>query len=187
MTSARKFGTNQTSLAPGRASSRPRLRRGLGEFGRGVRLLVQRLMTTQQPALIEATREARLEPVLQRRFEAWFQEDPSSLRLIFFKAPDVSSGMPRAFSFGAHVFLAPTMPYATRAEAEYMLAHEMAHVVQRLRARASRRTLASIPGDVFEREANAAAAAFITGSLCPPLSQDIAAVPRAWGPSGHYY
>jgi hypothetical protein len=140
------------------------------------------LTTTNNRGLTEAI----LAPTLLRRFEAWFREDLSSLRIFFFDAPDVSSGVPRAFSLGAHVFLAKTIAHASRWQAQFLLAHEIAHVVQRRRARAYRTYLA-IPGATLEREANAAAAAFSTGSACPPLSPDIAMVPRAWGPSGHYY
>jgi hypothetical protein len=137
---------------------------------------------------MEATAETRLEPALRRRFEAWFQEDLSSLRTFFFNAPDgCPPAVPRAWSIGSDVFLANTIAQATACQVLYLLVHEIAHVVQRRRAFAARRQHTAVPGAILEREANAAAAAFISGSVCPPLSPDSATVARAWGPSGHYY
>ena len=132
--------------------------------------------------------ETRLTRALQNQFEAWFQEDLSWLRISFFSdAAGLLSGYPRAFSAGTDVFLAHSVRQWPSWQAQYVLAHEIAHVVQRLHARMSRLRHVAIPETRLEREANAAAAAFVTGSPCPTLSPDITPVPRAWGSAGHYY
>src|SRR5690242_15453026 len=82
--------------------------------------------------------ETWLEPTLLCRFENWFQQELSSLRIFFFRNETETSVFgPKAFSIGTHVFLDDAIASATIAHAQYLLAHEIAHVVQRIRARVS--------------------------------------------------
>jgi len=131
--------------------------------------------------------EARIPPALRRCLEVFFDEDLTSLRLFFFPYPaDIAPVSPRAFSIGSSVFLADTTLQAPARQALFLLAHEVAHVVQRAGARVLRRHVTTTKV-VLEREANTAAVAFLTGHPRPPLSPDPLPIARAWGPSGHYY
>lgn len=77
-----------------------------------------------------------------------------------------------AFTHGDDIFLGDGAPDRTSAEGQYLLAHELAHVIQQRQAgpRVDRDPVVGTPGDSSEREADAAAEAAVHGDPVPGLT-----------------
>lgn len=90
---------------------------------------------------------------------------------------------------GDTLFFAPGCYRPDLAAGQRVIAHELAHVVQKRRAR--KRLAPTRRGPVadwrIEAEAEAAAIVAVNGRSCRGLSGDASGMIRAWGPAGHYY
>ncbi|MGW6129721.1 eCIS core domain-containing protein [Cellulomonas sp. NPDC055163] len=105
-------------------------------------------------------------------FEHWFGTDLSAVRI------DTGSGSrqaaarmsARAFAIGSHISFAGSPPGSSRkADGGGLLAHELAHVIQNRNGPPTSGRPISNPADAAEREAEAAAHAWVSGAPSPPL------------------
>jgi len=124
-----------------------------------------------------------------RQFEDWFREDFSRIRLFLLPRHPAAQALsrPLAFATSDAIFLSDLVLNSRSAVQCEILAHELAHVVQKRRAHSRLNQSRQAATAVLEREADEAALAFSSNELCPPLSADFANAARQWGPAGHYY
>ena len=128
---------------------------------------------------------------LRRDLESFFEADLSTVRIHADARSDwmnIAVGT-LAFTVGEEIFIRRNLGNPNSVQFRFILAHELTHVLQKRRHREPNRLgIASITCQILEKEANAAASAFINEcrrSLT--LSPDHPARPRAFGPIGHFY
>jgi hypothetical protein len=132
-----------------------------------------------------------LEVALSRRFlhrfQNWFQEDLSRVKLFLFSHLDARPPIrtPLAFAAADRIFISDRVAAFEQGQITAVLTHEFAHIVQKRRGQTA--GAGWTPVSVLEEEADRAACAFLTGGACPELSADPARAARAWGPAGHFY
>ena len=126
--------------------------------------------------------EITIEPHLLGRFQAWFSDDLT--RVQWFAFADSARRMPLAFAESEKVFLSEQIADDSTGAGVAVVAHELAHILQKRRGIASQTPTAPAQ---LEAEAHAASLAFLAGEPCPPLSPDPLPTPRAWGPAGHFF
>jgi Domain of unknown function (DUF4157) len=95
-----------------------------------------------------------------------------------------------AVTFGEDIFVPDPLYAPDRLWGKFLLAHEVAHVLQRRLQRSSPHRHGDSKGGLLsqlEREANDAARSLILGKRCNAVSPDPDNCGRAFGPVGHYY
>lgn len=107
----------------------------------------------------------RLEAGIQSEMETAYGADFDNVRVhddesARFRAEDVSA---RAFTQGEHIFLGPDAPSLQSSSGRKLLAHELAHVVQKQRAGTQQTGTLSREGDDLEKAADNAAARATAG------------------------
>ena len=127
--------------------------------------------------------------LLVRAAERCLDQDFSEVRLDLQPATALG-GLAR--TIGSTISLSHEAAHLPATSVDFILAHELAHVVQkRLGSRAKQAGLARpTHGDhvaAIEREADAAAAAILSGSAMRCVLPDDPARPAHWGELGHYY
>lgn len=136
-------------------------------------------------------REVTLNQQVLHRFQQWFQEDLSRVKVFQFPRRNSSPSGPQPLAFAAPeaIFLSESLTALGNVETTLVLAHEFAHIVQKQRGQTLRAHAMKSPTTdaAFEQEADRAAFAFLMGRERPELSADMSNVTRAWGPAGHFY
>jgi hypothetical protein len=133
--------------------------------------------------------EIRLSPLIIEQFEDWFRESLSRIRLFGFLRPSTTQlhQSPFALATSDAIFLSDLALRSGSVVQSMVLAHELAHVVQKRRAERMVSKPAQAPIEILEREADQVARAFSLNESCPQLSPDFEDSCRFWGPAGHYY
>jgi Domain of unknown function (DUF4157) len=89
---------------------------------------------------------------------------------------------------GHRLYFAPGCYQPDDPRGRLLIAHELAHVVQKRRALLDKSTSRSgVPDSLLEVEADAAAWRAVQEKATLPLSPDATSRMRCWGPAGHYY
>jgi len=140
-----------------------------------------------QAAIVDAG--ASLQNPLRSRLEEGFGK---SLRHIRIHRTEESAAANRllgsmAFTVGNHICLSSALARGGIEFFPQVMAHEVAHVVQKELGSAGGHAAVPVHLSALEREADAAARAVIGGGKVSGLTPDPSVEPRCWGPAGHYY
>jgi hypothetical protein len=92
-----------------------------------------------------------------------------------------------AFTTGSHICLSSRMASTGAELFSQIMAHEVAHVLQKELGSAGGDAPIPVHAGALEQEADAAAFAVLRGNKRPRLTADPSSEPRCWGPAGHYY
>src|SRR5262249_39273649 len=115
-----------------------------------------------------STEGLRIPEGLRSDLERHFAEDFSDVRV--YVNPTVAGLGARAFACGSEVHFAPDPPDMETASGRWLLAHELAHVVQQRTGRVRQPapgTVAGVRDAVLEAEANLAATLFVIAPGSP--------------------
>jgi hypothetical protein len=131
-----------------------------------------------------------IEPALRRDMENLFGADFTGIRVHCSDAAAVATALigGKACTDGRDIFFRRGMYRPETARGRLLLAHELAHVVQKQRGRQVRTANGRSPGTArLEREAYIAAHRVLRKQPANALSADPSTDLRAWGEAGHYY
>ncbi len=92
-----------------------------------------------------------------------------------------------AFTVGRHIGLRPGFVDDSGPAFPYILAHELAHVIQKERGRNHAQLGKAVAPWELEAEADLVACRIVSGRPASPVLADLSAEPRCWGPAGHYW
>jgi hypothetical protein len=132
--------------------------------------------------------DTKLDSQTRRLMERCFSEDFRRVDLSLLPDSSCPSRF-KACTIGQRIFIARRYYQPDTALGRHILAHELAHVVQKRRGRDRSRdaSIAAGPAFLVEMEANMAAAVVGSGAEFACSLADRADCPRCYGPAGHYY
>lgn len=131
--------------------------------------------------------DCRLDPTFRGTMEEGLGAELSGVKISLGRAMcDVRS--PLAMTVGSEVRLSPRLGRLPGSVVRAIIAHELVHVVQKQRGLGSRTGPSGAGHDAaIEAEASLGALSLCAGRGFRPRLADAPAVPRLWGPAGHYY